>query len=42
MKIPQPLKALLFKCLGGENERPSLSELKKCVRDLMREHSSNI
>lgn len=42
MKIAQPLKGLLFKCLGGENERPSLSELKKCVRDMMREHSSNM
>jgi hypothetical protein len=37
MKIPQPLKQLLFRCLGGESERPSLSELRKCIKDLMRE-----
>jgi serine/threonine protein kinase len=24
MAIPQPLKTLLFRCLGSENERPSL------------------
>lgn len=37
MPIPQTLKCLLFKCLGSENERPSLSELKKCIKDLMKE-----
>jgi hypothetical protein len=37
MAIPQPLKLLLFRCLGGENERASLSELKNCIKELMRE-----
>lgn len=37
MAIPQSLKLLLYKCLGGENERPSLSELKKCIKELMKE-----
>lgn len=37
MAIPQTFKTLLFRCLGGENERPSLSELKNCIKDLMRE-----
>ena len=36
MMIPQALKLLVFKCLGGENERASLSQLKKCIKDLMR------
>lgn len=37
MAIPQGLKGLLYKCLGGENERPSLSELKNSLKELMKD-----
>lgn len=40
--MPAKLKEVLYRCLGAENERPSLRELTTTLRELLREKTGQV